>query len=365
MTRVLLVTSSLHGGGAEFVARTWIDWLTQRGAATAVALLSDTKGRDDLDPRIAVHDDAAGQRPAEAVRSLRRVIDRVRPSVVLSLQTHPNLWALAAVASIPSASRPAVVISERNLVSLGLAGSSPTHRAKVLAAKASYRRADRVIAISHPVAGELVSAFGVTGRRCVVVPNPATAKVTVRHEPWIAERPVLRLVLPARIVEQKRPLLAVHVASVLARRGYDVELITFGTGPQEAAMTRLAGEVGVRLSHRGWVEAWFDAAPRDAIVLLPSLREGFGNVLVEAAAVGLPAVAVSGALGVADAVVPGVTGQLALDDDPESIADAVLAAAPLRVRGIDGWLERFSVPTSGALLERVLAGAEAERRANR
>ena len=47
---------------------------------------------------------------------------------------------------------------------------------------------------------------------------------------------------------------------------------------------------------------------------------------------GCPAVAVSTALGVADAIIPGITGELALDDDPESIADAVERAASLRRR---------------------------------
>ena len=43
-----------------------------------------------------------------------------------------------------------------------------------------YPRADHVIAISHPVGGELVAGFGVRGERMTVVPNPATAKVAGR-----------------------------------------------------------------------------------------------------------------------------------------------------------------------------------------
>ena len=45
------------------------------------------------------------------------------------------------------------------------------------------------------------------------------------------------------------------------------------------------------------------------IICLPSYREGFGSVLIEAAAVGLPAVA-SRIYGITDAVIDGVTGLL-------------------------------------------------------
>lgn len=87
-------------------------------------------------------------------------------------------------------------------------------------------------------------------------------------------------------------------------------------------------------------------------MLLPSTCEGFGNVLVEAAAASIPSVAMSTALGVADALVPGVTGELVYLDSPTAIADAVQRAAHHRVDASD-WLERFSVDNSTDLLTAV------------
>jgi len=82
---------------------------------------------------------------------------------------------------------------------------------------------------------------------------------------------------------------------------------------------------------------------------------------VRAAARGVPAVALSTALGVADGIIPGVTGALALDDDPESVADAVESAASLSVEDIDGWLDRFGTEESGKLLSEVIAYVSAGR----
>jgi glycosyltransferase involved in cell wall biosynthesis len=58
------------------------------------------------------------------------------------------------------------------------------------------------------------------------------------------------------------------------------------------------------------------------VLVLPTHREGFGNVLVEAAALEIPTVA-SAVTGCVDAVVDGVTGTLIRPGDPEELARAV------------------------------------------
>jgi glycosyltransferase involved in cell wall biosynthesis len=175
----------------------------------------------------------------------------------------------------------------------------------------------------------------------------------------------LQLVLACRLVAQKRPLLGIATAAELQRRGHRVEVVSFGGGPMLDEVTAAARREGVVFRHEGWVENWFERVGANAVALLPSSREGFGNVLVEAAAAGHPSVAVSGALGVADAIVPGITGELALSSEPADIADAVERAARLRLSGIEPWLRRFSPEASGNALERVLERTLRDRRASR
>ena len=69
---------------------------------------------------------------------------------------------------------------------------------------------------------------------------------------------------------------------------------------------------------------------------------------------GIPSVAASEALGVADAIVPGITGELARSGSPADFADAVERAMCLDLSGIDRWLRRFSMQESGLILEHVL-----------
>ena len=100
------------------------------------------------------------------------------------------------------------------------------------------------------------------------------------------------------------------------------------------------------------------------VVVLPSVREQFGQVLVEGMACGLPAIAVD-AWGPADIVEHGETGWLVEPDDPVSLANALVHAVNFpderRRRGERAAVEareRYSWP---ALAEDVAAVYDAAR----
>jgi glycosyltransferase involved in cell wall biosynthesis len=352
---VMFVVPSLHGGGAEFVARTWMGWLAARGHRVSVVTTSGKDTGKYLPECVTAYSVSRAKGHLAKARTLQDLFSVAKVDVAVSLQAHANLILLTA-AMLAGKRAPKVIVSERNLVTLGLEGANLPHRVKIWFAKRLYPKADHVIAISHPVAGELVAGFGVRGDRLTVVANPATAKVASRErvvrEPGASGG--LQIVLPCRLVGQKRPTLAIDTAAELNRRGIPSEVISFGGGPLLDAMQKTAAKQDVTFVDKGWVEDWFAHFAPNAVVLLPSNREGFGNVLVEAAAVGVPSVAVSGALGVADAIVPGITGELALTEDPVDLADAVVRASALDLEHIDAWLDRFSVDSSGRDLERVL-----------
>ncbi len=385
LRRILFVIPSLHGGGAEFVARTWMGWLADQGYEVRVVLTAAEVKPGYLPDGVEASSLATQHGHVRKAVALRRSLRDWQPDVAIALQAHPNLVLLTAAQLVPARLRPRVLVSERNLVSLGLRGSNLAHRVKIWFAKRLYRWADHVIAISHPVAAEMVAAFGVRGDRITVVANPATAKLrgtprghgTTGAHARVGGDPVdvtepggttivtrshrqpgstngIQIVLACRLVAQKRPLLAIAAAAELARRGVPVEVVSFGGGPLLEQVQAAARQQNVVFHHRGWVENWFDHFGDNAVALLPSSREGFGNVLVEAAAAGYPAVAVSGALGVADAIVPGITGELALSEHPADLADAILRAADLSLQNIEPWLARFSEEASGGDLERVL-----------
>jgi glycosyltransferase involved in cell wall biosynthesis len=101
------------------------------------------------------------------------------------------------------------------------------------------------------------------------------------------------------------------------------------------------------------------------VVVLPSVREQFGQVIVEGMACGLPSIAVD-AFGPAEIIEHGVTGWLVEPDDVVSLANALVEAVnrPLerrrrgRLASADAH-ERFAWP---ALAEEVAAVYDAARR---
>lgn len=348
---VALLVPRLTGGGAEYVACEWADHLRSRGHQVTLVTTHDGD-----EPAAHVHRLVAQGFPAR-VRELRAHVRASSYDVLVGLMPHWNLLALLAVPGTGT-DAPAVVVSGHNVERALRSVPGRRKAGESALARLLYRRADAFVGVSHPVVAEAASEYGLRPEQLWVVPNPAGGKRPVHssargHGPHDAR--TVTLTVPARLVAQKCPTLAVETAARLtSAHGVRARVEYFGDGPLEPAVREAAARLDVEVSFRGWVTAWFDEAAHDAVVLLPSAAEGFGNVLVEAAAAGIPSVASSRSLGVADAIVPYVTGVLAMTSDPSDLAEAVESAMLLTPVSATGWLRRFSSEESGERLLRVL-----------
>jgi glycosyltransferase involved in cell wall biosynthesis len=352
---IAIVTPNLHGGGAEAIARQWIAELQGQGHSITVYAYGREQPSVELPDDVLVHrmsDGGGPLRPALMPRWLRIRIRSDNPDVVFSLMTFSNVISLLALKIGARGSAP-LMVSEHNVQSLQSVNVRRREKLTVWLARRLYRHADGALAVSHPVAAELVSAFRVSAERVFVVPNPVVASSSATPD---ATRPVpndLHLVLVGRHAPQKRPHLFLDVLNELALRGIAVRGTVIGDGPLRESTELKASQLGLDVSFLGWREPWWEAVSDVDCLLLTANAEGLANVLVEAAAAGIPSVACSRALGVADAIVPGITGELALGDSPQAYADAVLNAAPLVLTStidIGGWLNRFSSANSTATL---------------
>jgi glycosyltransferase involved in cell wall biosynthesis len=352
--RVGILLPSLSGGGAEFVAVQWAEHLTRQGHRPT---LLTTHEPDATHPDVPVVALTASSFPAR-VRALRSHVAGAGYDVLVGLMPHWNLLVLLATRGLANA--PRTVISGRNVEAPLRRIHGLSYKVELGLAHQLYRRADAYVAISHPVAAEAAGVYGLDPDRVWVVPNPATGKdpghaAAARVAAGPTDGTSVTLTIPARLVPQKRPVLAVETAALLRDRdGLDAKVDFFGKGPLEAEVRSAADRLGVPVTFRGWVTSWFDEAEPDAVVLLTSAAEGFANVLVEGAAAGIPSVASSRALGSADAIVPHGTGEFAIGSEPADYADAVLRARTLAPVSAPAWLERFSPAESGAALEHVL-----------
>jgi glycosyltransferase involved in cell wall biosynthesis len=132
-----------------------------------------------------------------------------------------------------------------------------------------------------------------------------------------------------RLIPEKQVTLAV-AAMALARRRIDGLRGEFlGDGPERAALDAAIAEHGLSgiVSAPGFADAGtLDAEMRRAMcLLLPSRREGYGLVVVEAAARGTPSVVVAGEDNAATELIEeGVNGTVARDGGAEALAEAIV-----------------------------------------
>jgi glycosyltransferase involved in cell wall biosynthesis len=136
------------------------------------------------------------------------------------------------------------------------------------------------------------------------------------------------VVFAGRHIPEKRVPALVPALALLRERLPEVRAEFYGDGPDRPKVLRLRDEHGLRdvLDLPGFVSAeQVENALRRALCLvLPSRREGYGMVVVEASAVGTPSVVVRGPDNAAtDLVSEGANGFVAPSDSPESLADAI------------------------------------------
>jgi glycosyltransferase involved in cell wall biosynthesis len=132
-----------------------------------------------------------------------------------------------------------------------------------------------------------------------------------------------------RLIPEKRVTVGVVAVASAARRIEGLQGVFYGDGPEREALQAAISEHGAGsfISTPGFADGELvDADMRRALcVLLPSEREGYGMVVVEASAHATPAVVVAAPDNAAvELVEDGVNGVIAHSADPETIAAAIV-----------------------------------------
>ncbi|MDB5302044.1 MAG: hypothetical protein JWO87_3707 [Phycisphaerales bacterium] len=202
--------------------------------------------------------------------------------------------------------------------------------------------AERVVVPSASVAQVARDWAGVPAEKVVVIPNAVDlcefeGKRSLRDEDgraaWNVEREdaavrpdrVSRSTFQVGFLGRLDPIKRVpdllEAAAILGPR---VHLHVFGDGPERPHVDRTIVRLGIagRVTLHGAVARPQDVLGRIDLLVLPSEAEGFGLVLIEAMAAGVPVVATDVA-GIRDVVRNGETGLLVPVASPKELASAM------------------------------------------
>lgn len=346
MTRVFQAMAGAPRGGAEaFFVRLALA-LQRAGVEQRVAIRRDARRAEALR--------AGGVEPIELAfggwfdfttrRRLGRAIAQFRPQIVLT-------WMSRATAKCPRASGGAP------FVHVGRLGGYYDLK--------YYRRCDHLVANTQDILRHVVAA-GWPRQRVDYLPNFVDAARAAPVSRASLDTPEGAPVLLAlgRLHRNK----AFDVLLGALRDVPRAVLWLAGTGPEEAALKRLAAEIGVAPHVRflGWREdtaALFAAAD---LFVCPSRHEPLGNVVIEAWAQDVPVVAAAAA-GPIELVRDGQNGLLVPIDDARALAAAInrvlgdpLLRQALAVSGRRGFEENFTeakvVDQYRAFFDRVAGG---------
>ncbi len=358
LPKVLLLIPHLGGGGAERVTA-----LLARGLATNkyelhLGLIAQTNGDRSLPASVNFHALGARRVRAGAFRLLR-LVRRLKPDLILSGMAHLNFLVLLLRPFFPRGTR--VLVRQNGAISATLAfGGVPWYTR--LLYRLLYRRADRVICQTQSMAEDMVRELGIAENRLAVLPNPVDvdeirASISLNPAPKIGSGP--RLLAVGRLAAEKGFDLLLRALVSVRKEFSQASLLIAGSGPDEAALKAECHALGLdeEVRFAGYVDRPWTLFPAATLFVLPSRHEGLPNALLEAAAAGLPIVALPASGGVAELLrnQPGVW--LASEITAEALATSLLAALHALLPGerfVHSFIEDYRIDRAIHAYERMI-----------
>lgn len=317
--RLAFILPHLRPGGAERVVVNYLRALDRTRFAPFLFLGKAEGAFLDLVPGDVVRVDLGGSRARRLPRRIAAALDAHGIDVAYSATDAVNLALL--VSRWWGARGTRRIVSVHTTPGEWLA-EARYPRLRRLLMRALYPKAPSVAVPTDAIGRDLTQLIG---RPLILatLPNPVVEQVGASHRPAGG---ILRIVAAGRLVESKGFDLLIDAAAILFRRGIQIELVIHGEGPLRQALLAKVEQAGLAAAvslpgYSGDLSAAFAGA---RLCVVPSRREGFGNVVVEAMAAGVPVLAAA-CPGPAGLIEDGHTGFLVPPGDAAALADAIEA----------------------------------------
>lgn len=267
--------------------------------------------------------------------ALARWLRRERPPVLLAVKDRAGRAAVIARALAATDTR--LVLRLGTNLSAALSSSNPLKRwLRLLPIRRLYPAIEQIVAVSEGVAEDTAMIARLPRSQIRVIRNPvitprlAELAAAPCPHPWLAETASIPVIIGAGRLQRQKDFPTLLRAFSRVKQQRACRLLIIGDGRGRDSLAALAKTLGLRLGADGDLElpgfqtnlyAWLARAD---LFVLSSAWEGSPNVLTEALALGIPAVATDCPSGPRELLDDGRYGPLVPVGDSEAMASAML-----------------------------------------
>ncbi|WP_144280890.1 glycosyltransferase family 4 protein [Chryseobacterium echinoideorum] len=169
---------------------------------------------------------------------------------------------------------------------------------------------------------DILENIGIIKSKITIINNGIDINRSLGYQYQFQKQNRIRLSIVGYISENKNQILAVEVLKSLIKKGYDVELNIYGLAVADSdkkyknkLLLKIKElELDNRINFKGFKSDVKNIYENTDILLSCSLSEGFGRVVVEAMAFGIPCVGLKQSGGLNDIIINNVNGFLTSTD---------------------------------------------------
>ncbi len=258
-----------------------------------------------------------------------------KPDILVSALPHINT--ISMMVKSFSSIKTKVILTEHTTVS-SLSTTARTLVKRLIArfilplfVKLFYPSANEIICVSNGVKEDLSSMIGNLPNLKVIY-NPVfnnsikeLSKESLLDDEYLFARENPVIIAVGRLIKAKDyPTLLKAFKQVL--NAVPARLVILGEGPEEDHLKKIALETGIdnQVTFLGFKSNPYKYMARSSVFVLSSVREGFGNVIVEAMACGVPVVATDCKSGPGEIINNRVNGLLVEPQNDKALADGII-----------------------------------------
>jgi glycosyltransferase involved in cell wall biosynthesis len=330
---VAIFLPSLRGGGAEKAAVNLSKGFSAKGLKVDLVL---AKSEGPFLKQVPESVRIVNLKSSRILTSFFPMISYLRsrkPEILISSMNHANVVAVLASKMSRANPRTYSVVHNQNL-SLLKPGSNilPFKLVADALMNIAYRKAFGVVAVSKGVASAFAGATRIPLDRIHVIPNPidtddiAVRNLSAPNHPWFKKMRHIPVVIGVGRLEKVKDFPTLMRAfSKIIKKGCRARLVIAGEGSERSDLESLAESLGLGpyVSLPGFVQNPFAYMKRASVLVVSSLSESFGNVLVEAMACGTPVISTDCDYGPRETLDGGRYGPLVPVGDVNSLSDAI------------------------------------------